>query len=402
MTQKSSSDPPRKVVLGPESLTLKFILLSRLPFDRRAGRKHYLVYGFLLDYFHSGYGDALASVRHIVACLKERDPFGKGLYIGDVHSALADLVEWGYLTQQKGSGRAASRYVPVWGDVPSVRGDQNTTGGEICVRGYPNTTVRAGPNATGDSVRKITNEDPLTVTRSLDPGTQEGGPDPAGASPHHQPGALAAPAGGEAAVEGFEELYVAYGLRRGKGAARAAYENLNPSLELHCKMVAAAKAWRAAWEAQGKPEAPRKHLATWIREECFDCDPPTGYRKKAKAGKPAPAPANDNPAPARLSPGRHIVTIVDSDVPPDRDGTKTVEVVLEIDGTERRQEFITKSDDHGAERDGQRRFAALCRAAGLESVDDTVVLHGRAIVAVVAPNGRWDFDAISDEDEAAA
>jgi hypothetical protein len=98
----------------PESLEAKFRLMTVLPYDKRAKRKHILVYGFILDWFHSKYGDALASVRHIVANLKDRDPFEAGLYTGDVHSALTDLVAWGYLAQEKGSGRRASRYVPVW------------------------------------------------------------------------------------------------------------------------------------------------------------------------------------------------------------------------------------------------------------------------------------------------
>jgi hypothetical protein len=113
-------DDNKTTFLEPESLSLKFLLATRIDFDKRIGRKHRLVYCFLLDYYHSKYGDALASVRHIAACLQERDPFEKGLYIGDIHGALTDLVEWGYVTQEKGSGRRASRYTPVWGDVPIV------------------------------------------------------------------------------------------------------------------------------------------------------------------------------------------------------------------------------------------------------------------------------------------
>ncbi|OKP79288.1 hypothetical protein BTE77_08265 [Ensifer adhaerens] len=85
-----SDDKPR--LPKPESLEAKFKMMTLLPYDKRAKRKHCLVFDFICDWFHSDYGNALASVRHIVAAIKERDPAGIGLYTGDVHSALADLV----------------------------------------------------------------------------------------------------------------------------------------------------------------------------------------------------------------------------------------------------------------------------------------------------------------------
>jgi len=104
----------------PDSLETKFKLMTLLPFDKRAGHKLILVYGFILDWHHSKYGDALVSVRHIVAHLKERDPFGAGISVSHVHSALPDLVSWGYLTVTPGSGKRAARYVPVWAHGSSV------------------------------------------------------------------------------------------------------------------------------------------------------------------------------------------------------------------------------------------------------------------------------------------
>ena len=158
----------------PESLEAKFKLLAALPYDKRAKRKHSLVYGFILDWYHSKYGDALASVRHVTTTLKERDPAGIGLFQGDVHGALTDLVSWGYLEQEKGTGRRASRYVPVWSKVDSVHKIPNATEDEISVRENHNTSVRETPNATSDSVDKIPNEDPSTVTRPQDGVTVRG------------------------------------------------------------------------------------------------------------------------------------------------------------------------------------------------------------------------------------
>lgn len=177
----------------PESLEAKFKLMCRLPYDPRAKRRHVLVYGFILDWYHSHYGNALASVRHIDAHLKARDPAGVGLFMGDVHGALTDLVSWGYLDIEPGKGRRASRYTPVW--ELSVRETPNASS----VREIPNTSVRETPNTTGLSVRETPNEDPYTRPGLQDPGT---GVDIV-------PQATPAAKGGVLA-EGFEALATAY------------------------------------------------------------------------------------------------------------------------------------------------------------------------------------------------
>ena len=166
-----------------DSLENKFRLATIAPLDRRMKRKHLAVYGFLLDWYHRKYGDALASVRHIVAQLKERDPAGIGLYTGDVHSALKDLEAWGYITADVGIGRRASRYVPDWAHGSSVHKIPNTTEDEISVRENQNTSVRETPNTTSDSVHKTPNEDPSTVTRLQDGVTVIDGYDCAPATP---------------------------------------------------------------------------------------------------------------------------------------------------------------------------------------------------------------------------
>ena len=269
-----------------DSLENKFRLAAIVaPLDRRMKRKHLAIYGFILDWYHHKYGDALASVRHIVAQLKERDPDGVGLYMGDVHSALGDLVSWGYLTQEKGAGRRASRYVPVWVHSRSVHKTPNATENEISVRETQNTSVRETPNATSDSVHKSPNEDPSTLTRVPDPGTGKDGHDCAPASPPPTAG----PDGATAAecAQGFEELWRAYGYRQKKADAKAAYKKLAPDQDLHRRLVEAARSWQASWAAQGKADAPRFTLAKWIDREEFECDPPTAY--KAKERKKAPA-----------------------------------------------------------------------------------------------------------------
>lgn len=267
-----------------ESLEAKFKLMTDLPYDRRVKRKHVLVYGFILDWYHSKYGNALASVRHIVATIKERDPSGEGLFMGDVHTALTDLVSWGYLEQLKGSGRNASRYTPVWPS-SSVLEITNAKHADISVRETPNIRVLETPNTTAFSVLETPNEDPLTVTR-LQTGLQKREIEPSARSAPHAP--VLKEAGAAVPVGGFHELWLAYGYRRNKAAAKQAYETLNADKVLHADIIDAAHAWREAWEVQGKSDAPRKTLAGWIAAECYDEEPPKAYQKQKRKA------ANDN------------------------------------------------------------------------------------------------------------
>ncbi|RRD21602.1 helix-turn-helix domain-containing protein [Brucellaceae bacterium VT-16-1752] len=85
----------------------------------------------------------------------------------------------------------------------------------------------------------------------------------------------------------FDQLYKAYGHRRGRADARKAYEALAPTDEAHADMLAAAAAWREAWARQGNPDAPRFTLAKWLERECYHEDPPTGFattQRRQRAG----------------------------------------------------------------------------------------------------------------------
>ncbi|MER8921703.1 hypothetical protein [Mesorhizobium sp. M0802] len=266
MTNIENATSPR--LPKPESLEAKFKLLTSLPYDKRATRKHSLVFGFILDWYHSKYGNALASVRHVVATIKERDPSGKGLYAGDVHGALTDLVSWGYLHQEKGSGRRASRYVPVWDLVCSVQKSPNAN---HSVLNSPNADVRESPNATINSVRVSMNEDPSTLTRSLDPGTGKDEHDDCTAPLAPPLAGLSAAAAGPA--QAFEKLYRAYGVRKNKAVAEAEFKKLDLPI---ADLVASANVWKAA----AGDDVTRMYLDRWLREGRFDEDPPTKYEPK--------------------------------------------------------------------------------------------------------------------------
>ena len=279
----------------PESLEAKFKLLALLPYDERVRRKHSLVYGFILDWYHSKYGDALASVRHVAGKLKERDPAGRGLGLPHVHGALSDLVEWGYLEQEKGSGKRASRYVPAWAHLnSSVTPVGNTKDVDPSVTPVGNTTVTPVGNTNPPSVTPVPNEDPSTRTRLQDRVTGIDGQECA--APTAPPAAAAdAPRGTGPAQDGFEELWQAYDYKKKKREAKAAYAKLAPDADLHSAMVEAARKWQSSWAAQNKPDAPRFHLHKWIEREEYECDPPTAYKPKERK-QPRQADRDDAPA----------------------------------------------------------------------------------------------------------
>lgn len=386
-----------------DSLENKFRLATIAPLDRRMKRKHLAVYGFLLDWYHRKYGDALASVRHIVAQLKERDPNGIGLYTGDVHSALKDLEAWGYITADVGIGRRASRYVPVWVHGSSVHKTPNATNDEISVRENQNTSVRETPNTTGDSVHKIPNEDPSTVTRLQDGVTVIDGDDCAPPSAPLPVGLEATGAGG--AQGGFDELWKTYFPKRGQGdkkKARAAYEALAPDADLHGSLLDAAGVWFAAWQAQGKPDAPRKHLDTWLAGEHYDCEPPTAYKPKDKpAAKKQTKASNDNFANERPADGSDYVldvgpfsdigtfdaTIVDTKVQVIDQFTEQVKIYLQWGpqntGTCAEHTLYYQHRDPAIQERGQAFIRSLSDCLDIDELKDTDELHGRKIKCTI-------------------
>lgn len=379
-SQSTASKSPE-----PGSLEAKFHLMISLPFDARVGRKHILVYGFILDWWHRKYGDALASVRHIVAQLKERDASGKGLYMGDVHSALCDLVAWGYLEQTKGKGRQASRYIPIWS--PSVRETPNANSSVLAT---PNADVRATPNTTTFSVQDFPNEDPFTRTRSTDQGTEVNDLQDA---PLASAGADAPPSPGS---DPFDQLWSAYGVKRDRKAARAAYDRICPTAEQQAQMLSAASDWRA-----GAGAIQRKSLKKWLEEERWLEEAPKPFERPEKPASASALPANDNraaPTPAVIvrTPETFALTITGVEVCSDGDfadlliHSKTTEGGLRYPV----QTIVLKHRDPELQDAGLRKFATLCHAVGLkEALSDPNDLVGKLFTVHTDEHGVSTFQA---------
>lgn len=353
-----------------DGLEAKFQLLARLPFDHRMKRTHILIYGFILDWYHAKYGDALASVRHIADELKRRDPARHGLGVRHIHGALSDLVGWGYLDQDKGSGKRASRYVPIWeGPQLSVPPGGNASGADPSVPPVGNTTVPPVGNASDLSVPPGGNEDPFTRTRSLDPGTRVNDEIDRAAptAPASAPLAGASPG----TAQGFEELWRTYCVKAKKVDARTAYDKLAPDADMHAAMVESARAWREA-----TPDGvTRMHLRRWIEEECFDCDPPTAYTPRERKVKPAKAPAempvgDEMPKSGTLSPPLRIV-----DVEVIGSWFSELSVRVLVDGATGRREHLLHVYDQGGPAADHEAHASLMRVLG----DDRARWPGRRV-----------------------
>ncbi|RWN29350.1 MAG: hypothetical protein EOR96_32010 [Mesorhizobium sp.] len=364
MAETEAVLPPR--LPKPESLEAKFKLSIGLPYDPRAKRKHMLVYGFILDWFHSKYGDALASVRHVVDNIKERDPAKKGLSIPHVHSALAELVEWGYLTQDKGAGKRASRYIPVWDlvcNIPSVTPVGNNSDGDPSVTPGVNTDVTPGVNTTSDSVTNEGNKDPSTVTRPQDRVNGIDGHDCA--APTAPPAPLAIAADAAVAAQGFEELRRAYYPNKAKDIkkARKAYDKLAPDDELHVTMLESAATWYSAWAAQGKPDAPRHSLERWILDERYLEDPPAAYQPKERKAKPA----GDKPVSKSKGTVTDQLRILDVETIGNPFGDFRLRIKL--DGPSGEQEHVLKVLDEGGPAADSEAFNKIQRAFGSDTAE---------------------------------
>lgn len=389
----------------PESLEAKFRLMTLAPFDKRMKRKHLAVYGFIIDWYHTKYGNALASVRHVTTTMKERDPSGEGFYLGDVHGALTDLVAWGYLTQEKGSGRRASRYIPVWSKSDSVRKSPNTTEDDPSVRETPNTSVRETPNTTADSVRDSTNEDPPTGPGHKTRGHVVGDKfevAPVAPLTAALEGAVAGPASGD----GFDEFWQAWPRKHGIKKARAEWKKIIFDVDIVIEM---AGEWAAHYAKHGTDKKWIPGPANWLAGERWLEDLPLihGDAKgaaiaKAKANAPvakeraeqkqAPKPANDDhligngPMICDVGPfspfGEFKGKIIDTSVRYVGAGTEEVVVYLSADNPgsnypiEMEHTFYAQHPDTAKQQRGQEFLKMLAVCAGVRKIDDTDILHG--------------------------
>lgn len=395
-----------------DGLEKKFRLMTMLGFDKRLKRKHWAVYGFMLDWYHRKYGNALASVRHIVATLKERDPDGVGFFVGDVHSALTDLVAWGYLEQEKGTGRRASRYIPMWSKFDSVRETPNTTEIDLAFGESQNADVRETPNTTSDSARETPNEDPSTG-----PGHKTGGHvvgDLFEAAPTAPPGSgLDGRPGAGTASGGFGEFWSTWPRKHGKKKAEAEWKRVDA--DLHASVIATAGAWAEHYAKHGVDKKWIPEPANWLKGERWDEDLPIIHIDakgaaiaKAKANaKPAPEPSNDNqpandniPDFMRGSPklwpvGRHYGEFVEGEVVRQGGDTEVRMTFRRDDGKLLLHHFYTDAFIKSYQDEGQAALRNILSALRMDTCEDTDEILFKPL-AVVADGETLAYSSISE------
>lgn len=196
---------------------------------------------------------------------------------------------------------------------------------------------------------------------------------------------LAATAAGGTAVEGllptFEVLWRTYGFARGKKVARRAWSALPIEVD-RAAVIRAASEWQASWAAQGKPDAPRKHLATWLKDECYDENAPKGFVRVEKPGKIQPKP-RQLAAPTtthitgtlRAPPPIIAKKIVAAGVERE-DGERLLSIEFEEGGS---HSITLEANDSSTQAEGQREFGLLLDSVGLSDVDDPAQLVGRTV-----------------------
>jgi hypothetical protein len=238
----------------------------------------------VIDRYYPKHGNGRASLRYLEQAT--------GTQRNKVITSLRRLAERGAITTMRQSqGTRPTEYALNF-DFPASGSPEVTASGDV-PSGSPEVTPRGSLEGTAS-----VSSGSLQVTESylLNPAykaeIQIDRVDPAAPlAPPLADGLSATAAGGTAVEEEeerapakptFELLWRTYDFKRGKDEARKAWMALPADVD-KVAVIEAAAAWQASWAAQGKPDAPRKHLATWLAKEVYDEDAPTGYQKVEKA-----------------------------------------------------------------------------------------------------------------------
>lgn len=372
----------------------QFRMAQLIDYDRRLTEPARMVYRFMIGwYMHAKHGDALASVRHIVSTMRGRAPDGaRHLSRSAVQRAIILLIESGWLVRTyTGRGRGGSRYVPVLnvlelasqGTLPeaesrSVPEHRDTT--DISLASH--FTGTALSHSTGTLI-DLASHSTGTKTLLLDPSTdgvteREIDHRPPTAPPLAD--GLAATAAARTAVEEctdtkptFELCWRTYGYNRGKKAARAAWNALPAEVD-RAAVIHAAAEWQASWAAQGKPDAPRKHLATWLADELYDEDAPKGFTKptKAKTTELAPSLSKTDIDQQHTC---QVITITDA-MEVQRGDYRYLRVLAE----NFEHSLIVEAPTEHEQQDHQRKLQRFIYAAGLDGdIQDANEVVGRTL-----------------------
>ncbi|UPJ53333.1 MarR family transcriptional regulator [Bradyrhizobium sp. 200] len=378
----------------PGDLLSQWWTLGAIAADKRTTGRHMKAGWVIINSYWQKHGNGRASLRYIQRAT--------GLGRPAVVKACRELAEWGHVARAPGVGTRPSEYVPRW--VTSASGVQKDT------------TSNDAPSGVEMDTALVCESTPLNGASGAQMDTESYLPEPAYkpasgevdddcAAPTAPPLAGLAPATAGTAQEElpcaqakptFELCYRTYDCLKGKKEAKAAWDALPAEVD-KAAVIKAAAAWLASWKAQGKPDAPRKHLATWLKEERYDEDAPKGFTKVEKAGKAKPKatkPAGAEPTKPRQPAAPITARITASEVAKVATGSELRVIATDEAGAEHQHILVLEHDDMETQFAGQRQLAKLVRAAGLEEIEDSSELHGRTIVITgdgfTAPDTRPD------------
>lgn len=346
----------------------------------------------IVDNYVKRHGNSRASLSYLVKAT--------GADRKSVIASTRRLVEHGpFSVARQGVGTRPTEYVIHFDKVQdsSSSGADTTTSSERASSGVDTTTGGGVDTTTSASSSGADTTESVLHVAAYKAGVHDRMIEPAPAAPPLSGGLSATDAG--SAGGGFEELWKAYGHRQKKADAKAAYVKAAPDADQHARMVAAAKAWFAAWAAQGKAEAPRFTLGKWIEREEFECDPPTAYKPKERKAKPAeaeqkvvslPEPVNDTVADG-MPYRRETLEIIRAyrDVDTEYDEGVTVEYLnldfLRLEDGEDccGDSFIIESSKKELQDQGQEKLRTFLDAAGLHQPDNAEELVGKTFVRIM-------------------
>lgn len=323
----------------------------------------------IVQRYHGAYGNAWISDDMLIE--------ETGVSRPSINRARRKLVDNDFITvTAQGKKGRATVYLPHFHIVPE-KGIKSDTE----IKGIMDDTEYAPLGITDDTgtpLLGIKDDTPSYIqSPAYKAGRQDIDNDTAPASPPLSSGLEADDAG--RAIDGFDELYKAYGYRRNRAEAKAVYLKINPDPDLHAEMVVAATAWRERWAAQNKPDAPRYTLAKWLERECYLEDPPAGFAKqKPEAKTPEKSKRKKMNTGSKDAPRRFIIQSADVQ----QDGNKKYLIMVLKDGDDWTEDFSMLIDAASGwqKEEGQKDLEQLCVACGVPNAQDTSELVGRTFL----------------------
>ena len=357
----------------PGGLLDQWNLLTEIITDERSRKPHIQIAQIAIDRYRAEHGNGRASVRYLA-------------------KATAELAEWGYFTRRPGIGTRPSEFTPSW---PSVRVQRDTS--ELVLVSESGGTGCPSPEGHYEPLVSESGGTNPAYVDGLQAGLREAESSVGAATPPHAAGLSAAsgetPPGRESApnspADSFTELWNAFNLKltNTKPKAKAAYEKLSPDAGLHAAMVEAAARLHAHYKEHATERRYRIQCHNWINARGWEDDLPIVYTDAKSAaiskvrGSAKPAlQKSDERAKPRQPAAPIMVRITSADVVKTGGTTEVHFTATDEDGVEHQHILALEHDDMEAQFAGQRLFARLVHAAGLEQVEDTSELLDRSII----------------------